>query len=215
MALVLLFLVGCAGGLSNDISVTKLSTDPPSARCSLQGKNYAETVTTPVRLILPKEAAPVSVTCSRAGHKTFRVKLKPLFNAEILTNFLLMSSVGMLIDMINGHDSKYPERVHLNLEPVLFNDARARDLWYDRYRSHVTRKWNRIVSEVSDRCNEASGEQGNCGADVNDVRQRRIRALNLVEQKRKAAKIKFGDIVDEPAPLIEPVEPMPKSGNPP
>lgn len=204
LVLAIPLVVGCAGGFAKDVSVTKLSTEPASARCSLEGKEYSKMVITPARVILPKEAAPVRVSCSRAGHKPFQTALKPLFNERILNNFLLMSSFGMLIDLMNGHESKYPDRVHLNLEPIMFTDANARDQWFAKYRAHVTRKWNRIVSDVSDRCNEASGEQGNCSAGVKDVQLKRVRALEMVEQRRRGAQVRNNNMAAQPVPLDVP-----------
>lgn len=191
-------LVGCAGGFSVDETATTLSSEPSSARCSLKGTGYSTNVTTPVRVTLPKEAAPVRVSCSSAGHKTFVTDVKPLFNEKILNNFLLLSSVGMLVDMMNGHVSKYPERIHLNLEPTTFSDADARDQWFGRYKAHITLKWDRIVSEVSDFCIAGSGEDGDCMANVRDAEAARAQALRQLEKRRKGARVKISNTAKRP-----------------
>lgn len=198
LVLVSSLVVGCAGGLGNDASVTTLSSEPSLAACSLRGTGYAMTVTTPAHLTLPKEAAPVRVSCSKVGHKTFLTDVKPLFNEKILNNFLLLSTVGMLVDMIGGHESKYPEKIHLNLEPTIFSDADARDRWFGRYKAHITLKWDRIVSEVSDFCVAGSGEDGDCMANVRAAEVARTKALERVELRRKGARVKNSNTAQRP-----------------
>lgn len=193
-----LALSGCAGGFKHNFVPTQISTDPVGATCHLAGTGFAKTVKTPAKLILPKKAAPIKIRCRVAGHRPFVAKVKPVFNEKILNNFLVGSSMGMLIDMMNGHDSKMPERVHMNMEPTSFASAQARDAWFLRYRNHVTRQWNYAVRELSDNCNEAGGEEGACLLDVKATEAKKVRALAILEQQRRRAHVRTSATAGRP-----------------
>lgn len=192
-------LSACAGGFSKDLTQTKISTEPAGATCSLVGTGYSKSIKTPAKVILPKEAAPIRVSCKVAGHRTFVAKVKPVFNEKILNNFLVGSSMGVLVDMMNGHDTKYPDRVHMNMEPTSFVSVEARDEWFRRYRNHVAKTWDRVVQELSDNCNDASGEEGGCMLDVKATEAKKVRALATLEQQRRRAHVRTSATARRPA----------------
>jgi hypothetical protein len=200
-----LALSGCAGGFKRDFNQTKISTDPVGATCHLAGTGFAKTVKTPIEIILPKKAAPINIRCRAAGHRPFEVKVKAVFNEKILNNFLMVSSMGLLIDMMNGHDTKMPDRVHMNMEPTSFVSAKARDVWFLRYRNHITRKWDYAVRELSDRCNDSSGEEGACMLEIKAAEASKGRALAVLEQQRRRAHIRTRATARRPAK--KPVKP--------
>lgn len=193
-----LALSGCAGGFKQDFVPTQISTDPVGATCHLAGTGFKKTVKTPAKLVLPKKAAPIKIRCRAAGHRPFVAKVKPVFNEKILNNFLVGSSMGMLIDMMNGHDTKMPERVHMNMEPTSFASAEARDAWYRRYRSHVTRQWDYALSALNDNCNESGGENGACMVDVKAAKDKKAHALTVVEQQRRRAHVRTSATAKRP-----------------
>ena len=193
-----LALSGCAGGFKQDFAPTQISTDPIGATCHLVGTGFAKTVKTPAKLVLPKKAGPISIRCRAAGHRAFVAKVKPVFNARILNNFLVGSSMGMLVDMMNGHDSKMPERVHMNMEPTSFAHAEARDAWFRRYKHHVTRQWDYAVRELSDNCNDAGGEDGACLLEVRAIEDKKIYALAVLEQQRRRAHVRTSATAGRP-----------------
>ncbi len=185
-----LLLAGCAGGFSSDLVETRISTENTKARCSLNGTGYTLSIQTPARVVLPKEAAPITLSCQAPGHRNFATQLRPLFNVKLLGNLAAISSVGVIIDMLNGHDEKYPKRVHIYMEPTTFPTARERDDWYHRYRVHITRKWDRIVGEADDVCHETTGEEGNCRSGLQALKADRNRELQLLEARRRNARIR-------------------------
>lgn len=185
-----LLLAGCAGGFGSDLVETRISTENTRAQCSLTGKGYTHAIQTPARVVLPKEAAPITLSCQAPGHRTFVTQLWPLFNVKLLGNFAAFSSGGVIVDMINGHDEKYPKRVHIYMEPTTFSTARDRDDWYHRYRVHITRKWDRIVGEADDVCNETAGEEGNCRSGLQALKADRNRELQLLEARRRNARLR-------------------------
>ena len=127
-------LSACSGALGGGPSTTQIVTEPAGSLCTLTGKGYAIRLTAPQKTKLPKNAAPIKLSCAAVGHKTFVTFLKPTFNDKVLHNFLLGSSMGMAVDMMNGNHEKYPRRVVLHLEPTSFANIAARDFWYARYR---------------------------------------------------------------------------------
>lgn len=195
-----LLLAGCAGGFSSDLVETRIFTENTRAQCTLTGTGYSHVLQTPGRVVLPKEAAPITLSCQAPGHRTFVTTLKPLFNVKLLGNLLAVSSIGMFIDMMNGHDEKYPKRVHIYMEPTAFPTARERDDWYRRYRVHIARKWDRIVGEADDVCNDDVGEQGNCQSGVQALKADRERELQLLEARRRTARIRTQSTAQGPQP---------------
>jgi hypothetical protein len=201
VAVASLGLSACAGGFSQDLTQTEISTAPAGATCALAGKGFARTVKTPVKVILPKEASPIQVTCRTKGYRAFVAKVKPVFNEKILNNFLTGSTMGMVIDMMHGHDTKFPDRVHMNMEPSSFASVEERDAWYRRYRNHVTRNWDYAVRELSDRCHEAGGEEGNCMHEVTATINKKAKALAVLEQQRRRAQVRTSATARRPQKL--------------
>jgi hypothetical protein len=113
--------------------------------------------------------------------------LKPTFNDKVLHNFLLGSSMGMAVDMMNGNHEKYPRRVVLHLEPTSFANIAARDFWYARYRQYIEFKWQRILDDIQSECSEGSGENGNCKDGVTKAQSAREQELQYLEQRRRRA----------------------------
>jgi hypothetical protein len=180
-------LSACSGALGGGPSTTQIVTEPAGSLCTLTGKGYEVRLTAPLKTKLPKNAAPIKLSCTAAGHRTFVTILKPVFNDKVLHNFLLGSSMGMAVDMMNGNYEKYPRRVVLHLEPKSFSDVTARDIWYARYRQYIEFKWRRILDDIQAECSDGSGENGNCKDAVMKVEASREQELQRLEQRRRRA----------------------------
>ncbi len=180
-------LSACSGALGGGPSTTLIVTEPAKANCILSGKGYSAQVTTPVKLKLPKSASPIKLSCSVSGHRTFVTILKPTFNDKVLHNFLLGSSMGVAVELMNGNHEKFPRRVVLHLEPSSFANVAARDFWFARYRQYIEFKWRRILDDIQSECSDSSGENGNCQDAVRKVRSERENELRRLEQRRLRA----------------------------
>ena len=195
-------LSACSGALGGGPATTLIVTEPAKANCILSGKGYSARVTTPIKTKLPKSAAPIKLSCSASGHRTFVTILKPTFNDKVLHNFLLGSSVGIAVDLMNGNHEKFPKRVVLHLEPSSFANVAARDFWFARYRQFIEFKWRRILDDIQFECSESSGENGNCQDAVGKARSEREYELQKLEQRRKRAALNpnfFGQTSNLPA----------------
>ncbi len=191
MAASVVALSGCAGGFSPDLVRTQISTEPTSAQCMLTGTQYARTIKTPAYVILPKEVAPVKILCNAAGHSTFEAQVQPVFNGTILYNVLALSLTGLVVDMMNGHASKYPQRVHMIMEPTSFATTAARDAWFSRYRDHIAKKYDQATGDLVDQCIIEADENGrDCAPESEVAQQRKSRALAILEAKRQSAHVR-------------------------
>lgn len=187
---------GCAGGLGTTRHTTQIATDPPSATCDLQGANYAMRIVTPARLEIPKAAAPVTMTCRADKHRSFATILKPQFNPKILGNFMIGSTLGMVSDMIGGHDTIYPKRLTINLEPLAFASLDARDRWFDRFRRSTWIRWQIALNALSETCD---GQEDTLCHDRIAVQQSaRDTELAALERRRNAARV-LDDLAERPA----------------
>ena len=194
MAASVLALSGCAGGFSTDLVRTQISTEPTGAQCVLTGTNFARTIKTPAYVILQKKVAPIKISCNAVGYNAFEAQVQPVFNEKIFYNVLAMSIVGMAVDLINGHDSKYPQRVHMNMEPTSFATTAARDAWFSRYRDHITKKYDQATSEMVDQCMIEAGDNGqDCAPELAVAEQRKSRALVILEARRLRAYVRTGE----------------------
>jgi hypothetical protein len=198
-----LLVAACAGGFSPDRSVTQITTDPPAARCTLQGAGFNQIIQTPVHVVLPKEAAPVTMSCAGAGYRTFVTTLKPVFNGQVFGNLLTGSVLGVVIDFANGHDLKYPRQVHVNMEPTVFPTAEARDRWFERFRTHLIEKWSDVAVDIRNNCSGADAESTHCRAKTRAAEADRARELALLEQRRRQARVGHIDTAEDTGASLE------------
>jgi len=197
-ALLSLLVSACAGGFRTDQTATVIVSEPPAARCSLEGNNFSMTVQTPAKVVLPKKAAPVTMTCGAPRHNAVVTTLRPLFNEKVFGNLLLGSVAGMIVDMSNGHDTKYPERINVHLEPAAFATVEARDHWYGRYRSYIDWKWGQAEAEVIDHCN-MNDEGLDCLERRKTVVAGRAQEMEALEARRRQAHIDARSTAERPA----------------
>ena len=187
---------GCAGGLGTTQHSTLIATDPPSATCDLQGADYATRIVTPARLEIPKSAAPVTMTCQTDRHQPFKTILKPQFNPKILGNIMIGSTLGIVSDMMGGHDSIYPKRLTINLEPLAFATLDSRDLWFDRFRRSTWIRWQIALDALSETCD--GQEDTLCHDRITVQRDARDTELAALERRRQAARV-LNDLAEQSA----------------
>ena len=197
-ALLSLLVSACAGGFKTDESATVIVSEPTAAQCSLEGTDFSMTVQTPAKVVLPKRAAPITLTCGAPRHNAVATTLKPLFNAKIFGNLLLGSMAGMIVDMSNGHDTKYPERINVHLEPTAFATVEERDAWYGRYRTYIDWKWGQEEAEVIDLCN-LNGEGPDCLEKRRTVATGRAQEMETLETRRRQAHIDARNTAERPS----------------
>ena len=190
-------LAACAGGFSDDRSVTQISTDPAGARCTLQGAGFTQIVETPAKVVLPKEAAPVTVSCAGEGYRTFVTSLKPMFNAQVFGNLLTGSVIAMVVDFTNGHSLKYPAHVRINMEPAVFSTVEARDRWFSRYRAHVIEKWSGVAGSIANNCSGPDSDSSHCQEKMRAAEADRIRELALLEERRRQVRVEHSDTAED------------------
>ena len=187
---------GCAGGLGTTRHSTVIATDPPSATCDFQGANYSTRIITPARLEIPKSASPVTMTCRADKHRPFETTLKPQFNPKILGNFMIGSTLGIVSDMMGGHDSIYPKQLTINLEPVAFTTLDTRDRWYDRFRRSTWIRWQIALNALSETCD--GQEDTLCHDRITVQQSARDTELAALERRRQDARV-LDDLAERPA----------------
>lgn len=198
-----LLLAGCAGGFSDDHTITRITTDPPRARCTLHGKGFSQIVQTPVRVVLPKESAPITVSCSGTGYRDFVTTLKPQFNGQVLGNLLTGSVMGLVVDLTHGHDLKFPSHIQINMEPTIFRSVEARDRWFNRYREQIVKKWTSVVDNIGDACHGSDADSAYCQAKMRTAKKNQARELGLLEHRRRNARIGHVDTAEQVQPAAK------------
>ena len=193
-----LALSGCASVLDGDKS-TRLATSPPGAECVLEGNGYFEVVRTPAAVAPPLSASPVAITCRARGFHAVSGDLRALFDERLLANFVFGSSLFAMIDLMNGRDRAYPERLAIHMQPAVFRTASARDAWFGRFRDHVADRWDRAIGARTLDCPEALGDY-TCRESLAELGQSRRRELAALEAQRRAAHVS-GDSVAGALPL--------------
>jgi len=184
-----LFLSACAS-LMGGADGTWISSEAAFARCQLSGPGYDQVVVTPDEIILPKAAAPISIACKARGYRDASYTLDTAINPMIAANVVFGSSIGFVIDLINGAAEKFPERVTIHMEPKAFASARARDEWYGRYRQSVEKRWNGIIGSLENICAENMVTPLDCLDELKQAKDDGARDLGLLEQRRLYARIR-------------------------
>jgi hypothetical protein len=180
-------LSGCAGGLGTTKHTTLIETVPTQAVCELQGTGYVMRLNTPARIDIPKAASPVTMICRARGFRPLKTTLKPQFNPKILGNFMLVSTLGIVSDMVGGHDEIYPKRRLLNLEPLAFANRTARDKWFNGFRRATLIRWGMILDAMRMSCD--GHDDTVCQSVVAEQAQKRDVEIASLERRRQSAEL--------------------------
>lgn len=168
---------------------TRIETNPAVARCVLVGSGLHRVVTTPVRVVLPKEATPVRLTCETEGYIASAHTLKTTINESVAGNMLLGSSIGLAIDIMSGAAEQYPSRVLIELEPESFGTIGERDAWYGRFQTATETKWNTLVENLRVTCEEELETPADCQEEHGQAVTDRETALKALERRRDHARV--------------------------
>lgn len=177
----------CASIVSDNESTTYIETDPQSARCVLHGQDFERVVQTPESILLPANAAPITLACEAEGYRTTSAELDTKMDGWILGNVIFGGIVGIVIDAARGAGQKYPSKITVVLEPEQFPTAAKRDEWYDRQREATEEKWDKIISRLKAGC--TSLNQRECDDNAGRARKQRDAELKELENRRLAAAV--------------------------
>ncbi len=180
----------CAEAIDTWGPSTRIQSEPEVARCTLEGKGLQREVVTPVRVVLPKAASPVTVTCTAEGYRASAHKLITRIDNSIASNLLLGSSIGMVVDIMSGAAEQYPSRIMINLEPEYFATAAERDKWYGQFEAALSYKWSGIVDDLWAICNQDLDSQLDCLEEVAEAEAGRDSAFLTLERRRTAALVR-------------------------
>jgi hypothetical protein len=184
-----LLLSACASIMGGDDG-TWISSEPAFVRCQLSGQGYDQVVDTPDEIILPKAAAPIRIACKANGYRDANHTLDTAIDPMIVANLVFGSSIGVLIDVINGAAEKFPERVTIHMEPKAFASAHARDQWYGSYRESVEKRWNQVIGNLEFVCPDEVETPLDCLDELKQAKAGEARELRLLEQRRLYARIR-------------------------
>jgi len=187
-----LSVAACAEAIDSWGPSTRIEANPRVARCTLEGKGLQREVVTPVRVVLPKEASPVTVTCAAEGYRTSVHRMTTRIDNSIASNLLFGSSIGMIVDIMSGAAEQYPSRITVNLEPRYFASAEARDEWYGKFRASLDFKWSGIIDDLWATCNQDLEAQLGCTEELARREAERDHEFKVLEDRRAAAEIRTG-----------------------
>lgn len=177
--------MACAEAIETWGPSTRINSEPAVARCNLDGEGLQRVVVTPVRVVLPKNASPVTVTCSAEGYYSSAHQLI----TTISSNLLLGSTIGIAVDIMSGAAEQYPSRIMIHLEPKSFSSAARRDQWFARFRTSLEGKWNGIVENLRIACEEDLESSVSCREEHAQAMTDREVALTRLDRRRDQAVI--------------------------
>lgn len=188
LAIAAMVLAACAGPQGKGRQ-TRISTLPEEARCELRGDGFERVVQTPIRIHLPKKAAPVTIACRAQGFRTTRGTLDTRLDNAVFANLLTGSMLGFVVDVGTGAAKNYPRGVTIVLEPVSFNTRAARDSWYGLYRMYIVQKWDEHVVAIEADCGGGGEVAFECTEEIADARAKMTVELERLEALRKRAPV--------------------------
>lgn len=200
LALVLLAaspLASCADIIEAQGPSTRIYSEPKVARCILTGAGqeagqeagFERLVHTPIRVVLPKSASPVTVTCDAPGYRSSTHRLVTDVNQSIAANLMFGTAIGLAVDIMSGAAEQYPSRILIHLEPLSFASAVSRDEWFGRFNRSVAGKWNGIIDRLRISCEEDLESPEDCREELKRTRMDRARDLRALERRRAEAPV--------------------------
>ena len=188
LAIAAMVLAACAGTQGKG-RPTRITTLPNDARCELRGRGFDRVVQTPVRVHLPKKAAPVTITCHAQGFRTTRGRLDTRLDGAVFANLLMGSMLGFVVDVGTGAARNFPRGITIVLEPVSFPTEAARDGWYGLYRKYIVHKWDEHVVWIEADCGGAGENEFACAEEIANARAKMTEELERLEALRKRAPV--------------------------
>lgn len=118
-------------GSSQNVTVM---TDPSGASCRLESNRGIVGIVnpTPGSIQLEKSKDNVTVLCEKEGYQPSAGTLASSFEGMTFGNIIFGGIVGVGIDAASGAMNKYPPSVTVQLAPVSFPSASARDAFFDQ-----------------------------------------------------------------------------------
>lgn len=190
-AISLLTCSACASIISDNESTTYFATTPEHARCELHGQDFTRVVETPGSMVLPADAAPVTVACTAEGYRTTTALLDTSADGWVVGNALfglLGGPIGLIIDASRGAGQQYPPQFALVLEPSSFPSLAERDAWYDRRRSEIEASWAETIESVQQTCRR-NNAQPSCKNRLSVLEKKRDDELASLEERRNTATV--------------------------
>jgi len=181
-----LLVSACASVVSDNDSTTFIQTDPDKAKCELHGHNYRQTLETPNSILLPANAAPITVACTADGYKTATKKLDTKIDGWIFGNIILGGVVGAAIDLARGAGFKYPPQFFVYLQPEKFKTSADRDAWFDRRRKFINDEWDEVLKKVRNQCGT-----GTCEDEQRSVNAKRQEELDELEKQKETVVVEI------------------------
>ena len=174
-------------------SWTNLQPERSLSKSSLKSDgDFERVLITPDSLSLPADAAPIFLTCEAEGHRRVNAALDTSMDGWILANaafvpFPFVGIVGAAIDTFRGAGERYPEEIHLILEPESFESEAARDDWFERRRSEVDEKWKTAIDALTDDCGDDWDDE--CQETLDKMNEQWVVESEDLEARRAAAAI--------------------------
>ncbi len=181
-----LALSACASIVSDNDTSTYIETDPKVATCDLEGKDFKHSMQTPDRVILPANAAPISVTCTADGYKPSSDQLDTELDGWIFGNIIVGGVIGAAVDLVRGAGFKYPPSFHVFLQPEKFKTGADRDAWFDRRRKFINDKWDDVVKKIKGQCGT-----GTCEDEQNRANKKRQEELDKLESLKQTVVVEI------------------------
>ncbi len=178
---------------------TRIQTEPAVARCNFDGTGLQRVVVTPIRVVLPKAASPVTISCSAQGYHSSKHVLVTTIDNSVAANLLFGSSIGMAVDIMSGAAEQYPSRILIHLEPQTFPNIATRDKWFGRFRHALEGKWNGIVENLRITCEDELETPLTCRGALAQARTDRGVALKTLDRRRARAEIRAESQARTPA----------------
>ncbi len=182
-------LSGCASIVSDNETNVYVATEPEAARCELRGDDFTRVINTPGSLIIPSDAAPVTVACNAEGYRTTTGELDTSADGWMAGNIIfgiLGGGIGLIVDAARGAGMMYPPNITIVLEPESFASLAARDEWYDNRRRILDEKWDVAIEKADTNCGLAPDV---CASRLKEAQEARDQELEELEQHRATAKI--------------------------
>jgi len=121
---------GCATLTNKSAHHISVVSDVP-ADCVLTDSLGPRRFQAPGIVYAEPKHGPVNLRCETDGYKPFSTTVDTELNDMVLGNILLGGLIGLAIDAGQGNTKRYPDEVHIFMEPAAFATEAERESWLE------------------------------------------------------------------------------------
>ena len=181
-------LSACATIVEGTDQSIKVNLSPDQANCIVtrEGAQVGSLSRKNKYIKVSKSKNDLDVECRAPGYLTENLTVESSASGWGVVGCILIDLC--ITDYSTGALNKYPKQITIALVPETFNSKESRDNWYQSRRRSLQTFWDRRIKTKAAQCG-GGGDEGDCEAELSELRKQKTAALEKIERRRQETKI--------------------------